>query len=236
MNNHSDGKQELLLGELTAALAADAKSARDALPESVAERAVLVGEAMVRAQRDALPTRAQVSTAQRDTRARMIMSWSGWVAAAAMLALFAGRSRDSDIDPARTLVSSATMLRDSLLQADSALLRVAFAPTDDGTAVGASGDVVWSERAQRGVMRIVGLAANDRERWQYQLWIFDRNRDERYPVDGGVFDIPVGATEVLVPIDARLPVGDATLFAVTVEPAGGVVVSTRERIALTAGL
>jgi anti-sigma-K factor RskA len=83
-------------------------------------------------------------------------------------------------------------------------------------------------------MRFTGLAPNDRARWQYQLWIFDKRRDQRYPVDGGVFDIPAGAAEVLVPIHARLPVGEATMFVVTVEPVGGVVVSSRERIALIA--
>jgi anti-sigma-K factor RskA len=94
--------------------------------------------------------------------------------------------------------------------------------------------VVWSNRAQRGVMRIAGLQPNDRARWQYQLWIFDVARDQKYPVDGGVFDIPPGQREVLVPIDARVPVGDAVMFAITVEHAGGVVVSSRERIALLA--
>ena len=53
-------------------------------------------------------------------------------------------------------------------------------------------------------------------------------------MDGGVFDVPPGADEVIVPIRARLPVGEAVLFAITVEPPGGVVVSTRERIALVA--
>lgn len=50
-------------------------------------------------------------------------------------------------------------------------------------------DVVWSTRAQRGVMRLIGLKSNDARRWQYQLWIFDKTRDQRYPVDGGVFDV-----------------------------------------------
>jgi anti-sigma-K factor RskA len=106
--------------------------------------------------------------------------------------------------------------------------------TEDPAATGATGDVVWDPRTQRGFMRIVGLAANEPTRLQYQLWIFDRERDQRYPVDGGVFDIPAGGGEVIVPIRARLPVGDATLFAVTVEAAGGVVVSSRERIVLLA--
>jgi anti-sigma-K factor RskA len=106
--------------------------------------------------------------------------------------------------------------------------------TEDPAATGAKGDVVWDPRTQRGFMRIVGLAANEPTRLQYQLWIFDRLRDQRYPVDGGVFDIPAGGGEVIVPIRARLPVGDATLFAITVEAAGGVVVSSRERIVLLA--
>lgn len=131
---------------------------------------------------------------------------------------------------------AALALRDSLLANDAGLVRGQFAGTEDPAGVGASGEVLWSAAAQRGVMRLVGLQPNDRARLQYQLWIFDKSRDQRYPVDGGVFDIPAGATEVVVPIDARLPVEEATLFAVTVEPAGGVVVSTRERIALLAEL
>ena len=47
-------------------------------------------------------------------------------------------------------------------------------------------------------------------------------------------DIPAGATEVVVPIDAKVAVGEPYLFAITVEPPGGVVVSSRERIALVA--
>jgi hypothetical protein len=43
-----------------------------------------------------------------------------------------------------------------------------------------------------------------------------------------------GDVETLVPIKARLPVGQPVLFAITVEAAGGVVVSSRERIALVA--
>ncbi len=83
-------------------------------------------------------------------------------------------------------------------------------------------------------MRIEGLSANDPTVSQYQLWIFDEQRDERYPVDGGVFDIPVEGMEVLVPIRAAVQVERATLFAVTVERPGGVVVSDRERIVLVA--
>jgi len=106
--------------------------------------------------------------------------------------------------------------------------------TEDPTARGATGDVVWNADAQEGYMRFSGLAANDPSQIQYQLWIFDAGRDDRYPVDGGVFDVPAGADEVVVPIQAKLPVGDVALFAVTVEKPGGVVVSSRERIAVLA--
>ncbi|HYW51242.1 MAG TPA: anti-sigma factor, partial [Gemmatimonadaceae bacterium] len=132
------------------------------------------------------------------------------------------------------VVASVASLRDSLIAADSNAAPLQWTTTKDSTAVAAGGDVVWSGRTQRGVMRFVGLQPNDRTRWQYQLWIFDKERDAKYPVDGGVFDMPAGASEVLVPIDARVPVGDAVMFAVTVEKAGGVVVSTRERVALLA--
>ena len=68
---------------------------------------------------------------------------------------------------------------------------------------------------------------------QYQLWIFDKGRDVRYPVDGGVFDVSA-AGEVVIPITAKLAIGQPTLFAVTVETPGGVVVSERKRIVVTA--
>ncbi len=85
-------------------------------------------------------------------------------------------------------------------------------------------------------MRFVGLAPNDPKVLQYQLWIFDKLRDERYPVDGGVFDVgAVGPDgELVIKITAKLAVGEPVLFAITVEPPGGVVVSKRERIVVTA--
>ncbi len=103
----------------------------------------------------------------------------------------------------------------------------------DPAAKGATGDVVWSAAKQQGYMRFVGLAPNDPKKLQYQLWIFDKNRDDKYPVDGGVFDVSASG-EVVVAISARIPVTDATLFAVTVEAPGGVVVSKRERLVMIA--
>ena len=100
-------------------------------------------------------------------------------------------------------------------------------------ASGATGDVVWSTAEQRGYLRFVDLAVNDPAREQYQLWIFDVAQDERYPVDGGVFDV-ASSGEVVVAIDSKLAIQEATLFAITVEKPGGVVVSSRERLPLLA--
>ena len=81
-------------------------------------------------------------------------------------------------------------------------------------------------------MRFKGLAKNDPKSVQYQLWIFDKDRDDKYPVDGGVFD--VNGDDVIVPIKAQLAVNTPVLFAVTAEKPGGVVVSKRERIVIAA--
>jgi anti-sigma-K factor RskA len=113
----------------------------------------------------------------------------------------------------------------------SGAIRIDWKATPD--APNASGDVVWSPTSQRGYMRFAGLPANDPTKTQYQLWIFDKTRDQAFPVDGGVFDV-TSTGEVIVPIAAKLHVDDATLFAVTVERPGGVVVSKREHIVVTA--
>lgn len=99
-----------------------------------------------------------------------------------------------------------------------------------GDAGGGPGDVVWDGHGQRGFLRLRGFVPNDPARARYQLWIFDGARDDRYPVDGGVFDVPAGLDEVIIPVKAALPVTRPTGFAVTVEHPGGAVVSTREKL------
>ena len=94
------------------------------------------------------------------------------------------------------------------------------------------GEAYFDPTTAEGLLEIEGLAANDPSVEQYQLWIFDAERDERYPVDGGVFDVR-GSGRTLIPVQARLAVGRPVMFAVTVEKPGGAVVSDR-RIALVA--
>lgn len=247
---------EAVAAELSAVLAMSGDEAGEVapLPAWVEERVIVNGEAMVRVERGerrrdrpavVAPT---TSVAAARSRFHIAAAWGGWLAAAAALVLLLqGRVGTSASVPATSAVASVApgtragsapspvvLFRDSLLLSDSAIVRVAWKATADSAALGAGGDIVWSPTRQAGVMRITGLASNDRRRAQYQLWIFDKARDQRYPVDGGVFDIAPGATESFVRIDPRVPVGQAVMFAITVEPPGGVVVSTRERIALLA--
>lgn len=155
-------------------------------------------------------------------RKRSVVPWiiSGMAVAAAAVVFLVVRPA-GPIDPSSD--------RSELIAAGAS--KIAWKATKE--APGTSGDVVWSETAQRGYMRFVGLSPNDPTKTQYQLWIFDKTRDQAYPVDGGVFDVS-STGEVLVPISAKLHVDDVALFAVTVEKPGGVVVSKREHIVVTA--
>jgi hypothetical protein len=123
--------------------------------------------------------------------------------------------------------------RAQLLASATDVQTLPWTATADDAARGVSGDVVWSASKQEGYLRFVGLVPNDPRLLQYQLWIFDKLRDQRYPVDGGVFDIgPSG--EIVIKIAPKLRVNEPVLFAITIEPPGGVVVSKRERIVVTA--
>jgi anti-sigma-K factor RskA len=151
-------------------------------------------------------------------------AWLAWgVAAAALLVLalqLGARGAPSLERQYAALVARADVVRSD------------WSAGDDPLARGVTGEVVWSPSEQRGFMRFKALARNDPRESQYQLWIFDGTRPAESPVDGGVFD--VRGDDVLIPIDAKIDVRDAALFAVTVEQPGGVVVSKRERLLLTA--
>ena len=218
---------EQAAAELTAALVGES-GVEEEMPARLGSAVVSQGRAVVSGSGSA-PSADIIDIATR--RRPRLPSWAGWaVAAAAVLAIVVLPTRVGE----RAQPVTVAELRDSLTSTDANVLQLAWTTTEDESATRASGDVVWSARDQAGVMRIRGLRPNNPTQSQYQLWIFDATRDDRFPVDGGVFDIPLGTDEVLVPIDARLPVGEATLFAVTVERPGGVVVSDRERVALVA--
>lgn len=136
-------------------------------------------------------------------------------------------------EPPDEVDDSAADGRADLLAARRFVLRRNWAAGGDPTGSGVQGDVVWDAASQTGYMRFVGLRRNDPAFEQYQLWIFDAARDERYPVDGGVFDVR-GDGELVVPIRAALTVNRPRLFAITLERPGGVVVSDRSRVVVVA--
>lgn len=148
----------------------------------------------------------------------------GWAAAACFALGLWVASEDPVTDP--TLAEQ----RQALI-GDEQAVQLAFAGTENFAEV--QGDIVWTDEAQTGFMRFRGLPANDPTEAQYQLWIVDPERDER-PVDGGVFDIPAGGGEVVVPIRAALRVDEPVAFVITVEKPGGVVVSKQEIVAAIA--
>ena len=155
----------------------------------------------------------------------------GWFAAAAcwVLGIFGWVRPPGSVAPVAQLAPSVAAQRDALL-ANSDTIKVTLSATQDPAAAGVTGDVVWDPATQRGFMHFSGLAANDPAVQQYQLWIFDGARDQRYPVDGGVFDVATNAKEIVIPIRAALMVLKPAAFAVTVEKPGGAVVSSREHV------
>lgn len=173
---------------------------------------------------------------------RKASSWQGkvgWFAAAAsVLIAVAGwwPRMQTGGDPAvetPAMVSTLEQERQQLLAQQGVVTRT-WQTTQDPAASGVTGDVVWDPRTQNGYLRFRGLQANNSDELQYQLWIFDGTRDDRYPVDGGVFDIPPGQGEVIIPITAKLEIRDPAMFAVTIEKPGGSVVSSRDRIVVVA--
>lgn len=177
------------------------------------------------------PGAKRVENAGRSTATRRSpLALAGWVlaAAASLVAWFgwtgAGRTPTTSED----LAAFRAEARDAI--------SIDWKPTDDPDGKNVGGVITWSPSLQRGFMTFRGLPRNDPKRRQYQLWIFDKKRDAATPVDGGIFDVGDDSSEVVVPIDAKIPVHEAGMFAVTVEEPGGVVVSKRERIVTLAQL
>lgn len=152
---------------------------------------------------------------------------AGWVLAAAAGVLAVLGWLPHGPQPARTDAPAQSYVA---LRAAPGTLNPSFQATEH--APGASGDVVWSQASQQGVLHLVGLPQNDPRVEQYQLWILDA--EQKQPIDGGVFDVAGG--EGWIAIDPKLGVARPTAFAVTLEKPGGVVVSAQERVVLVATL
>lgn len=176
------------------------------------------------------------SGAGRPERKSSFWNWAGWaVAAAACVALAFNlwttkapseivqnppAQQNAQVPPAPSLAGQ----REQLLASAPDAVRSSWTDFDPKQPRSIKGDVVWSNSLQKGYIRFQNLPVNDKTKETYQLWIFDANQNAKTPVDGGVFDVDSNG-DVIVPIDAKIKVQKPTMFAVTVEKPGGVVVS-----------
>ncbi len=119
--------------------------------------------------------------------------------------------------------------REQLLASVKDMVKLEIAKADPKAAAEIQGDVVWSNSEQKGFLRLRGLPVNDPNKETYQIWIFDGEQDDKYPIDGGIFDVNQ-AGEVIIPMDAKLQVKAPKMIAITKEKPGGVVVSDRTGI------
>jgi hypothetical protein len=158
----------------------------------------------------------------------------GWFAAAAaiVVAVIGWMPRTQD-EPRIAREPTVTELRQQLLIDRSDVVQLAWAGLAQPGFEDVQGDVVWSDAAQAGYMRLVGMPANDPQQSQYQLWIVDPEVD-KHPVDGGVFDIDKDTGELIIPIDAKLDVQNPAAFVITAERPGGVVVSDGPHLVIAA--
>lgn len=217
------------VGELSDALAttrAELDEAQRALESERQRNADNSGRlTILTAERDALAARESTLVAQLESQRDELQTADQLIA-----------QLEIELDELQLLLIEPTAVEDRtrlLSEADS--LRLDWSATDDDWMSGADvgGEVVWNNRTQSGVMTFAGMPQNDPGEVQYQLWIFDR--EQQNPIDGGVFDLNADG-ELAVRIDPKLGVAEPFLFAVTLEKPGGVVVSGREHIVLTAAL
>lgn len=212
--------------ELLAAMIAQADVPQIGLPTALREK--------IREQGGDLPGAGSAMTLRGDGPARRSPApanragqWFGvvgWLAAAAAIAFAFWPSQELTPPPPPTL---ATQLAE--LKSAPGTQTIAWV---DPTTNEPLGEIVWSDQQQIGYASFVNLPANDPAKNTYQVWMFDATRDDKFPVDGGMFNISASQTDqsVILPLRPRVPVRDATLFAVTVEQPGGVVVSDRSQI------
>jgi hypothetical protein len=219
------GEEEPLPEGLKAKLMVQAENFSIQMPRSAVVNMPVAEATAPATRRRPVPARSAKSTGRASTQ----QPWAWLAVAASFLFAIAGwwprLGDEGEVDLERQ--------REQLL-ALQATVQKEWQATQDPAAKGVSGDVVWNQVTQVGYMRFRGLPSNNPQRAQYQLWIFDRARGDKYPVDGGVFDVPNDKGEIVIPITARLPVRDPAMFAVTLEEAGGTVVSDREHILVLA--
>ncbi|HQZ81754.1 MAG TPA: anti-sigma factor [Pyrinomonadaceae bacterium] len=200
----------------------------------VADATEIVGANVVKPEPDT-PTAAE--------RRTPIFAWLGWaVAAGAVLALginlsmtrFGVTEVAQNPPPTATPTPMTPAEAHDKMMTEPGMTVAKWAPTaKTGDMANVSGDVVWSDKQQKGYVMLRGLPKNEPQASTYQLWIFEENQGDKTPIDGGTFNISSDGT-VVIPIDAKLAAKNPSMFAVTVEKPGGVVISKREKVAALA--
>lgn len=172
-----------------------------------------------------------------------VLAWSGWAVAAACLvvagiAVMSGPTPGDGTSPGtidtpvtRTLAEQ----RDAFLESASDVAVASWGDWDNPEQPGVTGTVEWSESAQRGYMTFEGLAVNDPNEEQYQLWIIDERGIETR-VSGAIFNCDSSSGTCTVEIDPAVGIQNAKMFAITIEQPSGVWVSDMSRRVVIAAL
>ncbi len=201
-------------------------SQREKMPAALHDRILAAAAGKPQERDNVTPMRSP-----REPRRSELSGAGWWAAAASFILAVAGWWPRIVGDHAPPVIAhkSPEAAREELLS-DGKALNVALTAASDKPL---TGDVVFDPVRQIGFLRFKGIPANDPRLEQYQLWIADAARAQPEPVDGGVFDVSPQTTasgDVIVPFQAKLPVGKAAAFVVTMEQPGGVVVSKQERV------
>lgn len=215
----------------------------EAMPEHLRSKLLASGERMAAEFRAGVsgsrtaPARVGTATGLGAARQRDSLRFGGWLAAAAAVVVAAiawmrpagnTATGPGPVTPIATVRPSEARERLMASAADAVVIPVG--DWDNPEQPGVTGDVVWSESAQRGYLRLAGLKPNDPTVEQYQLWIVD-SRGMGQRISGALFDArPDPATgEVVVEIEPQIATQGAAAFALTIEKPGGVWVSDMTR-------
>ena len=212
--------QEQLPGELHDKILANAKSALAGTQK--------IDTSAIKDQMVGPKTNPDVVASVSGMSRREVVAWLSTAAGWLLALLFWGSRKPAGSEPVAILTAEEKLAQ--FMQLGPAdLVEVDWQPNADQ---GAKGKVVWSDAKQEGYMVFEGMQTAGPRNKIYQLWIFDTDKGQKHPVDGGVFDVSSSGKSV-VPIDARIPVDKAVMFAITEEDRP-VVVSEREVIPVLA--
>jgi hypothetical protein len=203
------------------------------LPEHLAKKVMAGADAYLDANLDPAAPRADAGSISKSTTAAgaqvIVMPlasgeerrervdyarWGGWVAAAACLVI---------------AVMQGIAPRGSAAGNPAQSTRVALVAGSDASGTVASGELAWVASDERGTLRVRGLAPSAPGE-EYEAWIVDSTRDGEVAVPLGHF--AAGGSETVLDVRSPVQIAAARRLVVTVERAGGVLVSKRSRVAL----